>query len=262
MPKGLAPRPPLELIRFTGLRDQTVFERTGQENFKYVLDLGALGPSGKILEVGSGCGKLAIPLTDYLGAEGTYEGFDIAKTGIDWCDRTITPSYPNFRFRHFDIFNKKYNPSGRQRAAEFRFPFSDASFDLAVLFSVFTHMLPLDMGGFLGEIARVLKRGGKSVISYYLFDEKLLAEQIAGKENPFFHMMDDGKNIRLEFRHEFAPGCRILSQELPELACAYEEQHILRVYQTHEMRIEKIHYGRWCGRPNPLSHQDLIVAMR
>ena len=62
-----------------------------------------LKPSDKVLDVGCGNGKLGIVLTKYLTAEGSYDGFDIVATAINWCSENITPKCPNFRFRHADV---------------------------------------------------------------------------------------------------------------------------------------------------------------
>ena len=45
-------------------------------------------------------------LTQFLDAPGSYEGLDIVDVGIDWCQRTITPRFPRFRFHLADVFNR------------------------------------------------------------------------------------------------------------------------------------------------------------
>ena len=49
---------------------------------------------------------------------------------------------------------------GTVAASEFVFPFADASFDFVSLTSVFTHMLPVDLEHYAGQIARVLRPEG------------------------------------------------------------------------------------------------------
>ena len=48
------------------------------------------------------------------------------------------------------------------KASEYTFPYEDGEFDVVVLTSVFTHMLPDDVAHYLDEIARVLKPGGRA----------------------------------------------------------------------------------------------------
>ena len=120
-----------------------------------------------MLAVGSGIGRKTFLLTDYLNHEGSYQGLDIVKTAIDWCTERITCKYPCFKFQLIDVFNQHYNPTGRYKASEYRFPFPDESFDFAVLCSVFTHMLAEDVEHYLCEVARVLKTGGRCPISFF-----------------------------------------------------------------------------------------------
>ena len=53
---------------------------------------------------------MAIPLTNFLDPQGSYEGFDIVPLGIHWCRDNITQCYPNFQFRLLDVRNSSYNP--------------------------------------------------------------------------------------------------------------------------------------------------------
>lgn len=76
-------RPPMIPPRrkiFTGSGD---FLQTGQEFLRYFKDLGHLKPNHRVLDVGSGIGRMAIPLTSYLNHEGSYEGFDIVPMGVE-----------------------------------------------------------------------------------------------------------------------------------------------------------------------------------
>ncbi len=144
-------------INFAGAGD---FKEIGGEFLQYFIELGELKPNGKVLDVGCGIGRMAVPLTNYLTDGGTYEGFDIVADGINWCRKEISPKYPNFHFQSADIYNKEYNPKGKYKASEYKFPYGDESFDFVFLTSVFTHTLPNDMENYFSEIARVLKRGG------------------------------------------------------------------------------------------------------
>jgi SAM-dependent methyltransferase len=89
------------------------FYEDGLEFFQYLIRFGRLKPSDHVLEIGCGIGKTALPLTKYLGSEGSYDGFDIVPLGVEWCRTRITRKYPNFKFRTVNIFNSAYNPRGR-----------------------------------------------------------------------------------------------------------------------------------------------------
>ncbi len=180
----------------TGLRDPFIppnwlhsvgdlgFKEVGEEFFKYFVNLGGLRPHQRVLDVGSGTGRMALPLTKYL-KDGSYEGLDIVAPSVEWCQKTYTSRYPNFRFHFSDIYNKEYNPDGKFKASEYRFPFESASFDFVFLTSVFTHMLPQDMENYLSEIARVLKSDGRVFITYFLLNPESL-ELIRANASKFF----------------------------------------------------------------------------
>jgi SAM-dependent methyltransferase len=105
---------------------------------------------------------MALPLAGYLNREGRYAGFDVSRSAIAWCTENISGSHPNFDFRVVDIQNGVYNPKGRFKSSDLRFPYPDGSFDVVLLASVFTHMLPQDVRHYLYEIVRVLKPGGRT----------------------------------------------------------------------------------------------------
>lgn len=65
--------------------------------------------------MGCGIGRMAIPLTEYLSEEGSYEGFDVVRRGVKWCQENITTRCPNFRFRLADVYNELTIPRGNTR---------------------------------------------------------------------------------------------------------------------------------------------------
>ena len=161
----------------------------GQEFLGYFTGLCELQPSDHVLDVGCGVGRMAIPLVDYLGSGGRYEGFEnVADDGTNWCTENISVRYPNFSFAHADIYNARYNPGGSIQSAEFVFPYEDESFDFAFATSVFTHMLPADVEHYLLEIARVLKPTGRTLTTFFLLNEESLRLMAAGRgRNAFPH---------------------------------------------------------------------------
>ena len=237
--------PPKSMI-FIGDGD---FEQTGREFKKYFIELANLQPNSCVLDVGCGIGRMAIPLTDYLSAEGEYWGFDIVKKGIVWCKNRISSRFGNFHFLHSDIYNKRYNPKGKMRARDFRFPFNDGTYDLVFLTSVFTHMLPPDLENYLSEISRVLKAEGKCLITFFLMNEE--------SEN----LVRSGRS-KLDFKHKMQ-DCLTISEDDPERAIAYGEEFVLELFEKHGLRIAgPIRYGSWCGRERFVTYQDLIIVTR
>jgi SAM-dependent methyltransferase len=238
---------PPRSMTFVGVGD---FVAIGREFREYFIDLGGLGPDEKVLDVGCGIGRMAVPLTEYLSAEGGYWGFDVVKSGIDWCNANIAPKFPNFRFQHSDVHNRHYNAAGSLAAREYRFPFPDRFFDFVFVTSVFTHMLPPELERYVSEIGRVLRPGGRCLATFFLLNSESRA------------LLGEGRS-RLEFRFAPAPQCLSISEDDPEAAIAYDEDYVRRVFAGSGLRIRQpAHYGGWCERQPYLSHQDILVADR
>jgi len=70
---------PSQGLLFVGGGD---FKKIGQKFLIYFIEYGKLAPTEKVLDVGCGIGRMAVPLTDYLNPQGSYEGFDVFKEGI------------------------------------------------------------------------------------------------------------------------------------------------------------------------------------
>ena len=225
------------------------FHEHGAAFASLLVDLGGLKPDGAVLDVGCGIGRVAVPLTRYLNAQGRYEGLDVDPESIAWCESAISRRYPNFRFHLIDVANKGYRPEGKMHAASYRFPFDSSSFDLVFLKSVFTHMLVDEVPNYLTEVARVTKPGGRCLITFFLINEeshRLLAEGKARRSFPFDYGV-----------------YRIENQDRPTNAVAYNEAFVRDLYHQSGLRIEEsVHLGSWRGREDAHFAQDIIVAFK
>ncbi len=94
----------------------------GLENFRLLLDKCGLSRDAKVLEIGSGIGRNALPLTAFLAADGSYDGFDVMKVGIDYCTDHVTSRFGNFHFTWIDLQSTLYNEAGAQKAGNSSFP--------------------------------------------------------------------------------------------------------------------------------------------
>jgi ubiquinone/menaquinone biosynthesis C-methylase UbiE len=236
--------PPRSMI-FIGDGD---YKKTGDEFLLYFKELGALLPDDKVLDVGCGIGRMSVPLTDYLSENGAYYGFDIVKKGVDWCKSNISTRYKNFHFEHSNIYNKMYNPSGSEKSAEYRFKYEDDSFDFIFLTSVFTHMYLEDINKYLNEISRVLKPGGRCLITFFLINEISQTLIMSGlSTQKLIYQLDDGSYIK--------------DKNIPENAIGFKEEKIKMIFKNNSLRIlNPIYYGSWCGRKEFKSYQDIIIA--
>jgi SAM-dependent methyltransferase len=223
------------------------YESIGAEFLDYFVRLGQLAPDDRVLDVGCGVGRMAATLTTFVSSSGSYEGFDVVPSGIEWCQANITPRHRNFQFRTVDIFNKTYNPHGRVRAEDFEFPYPSDSFDFVFMTSVFTHMMADAVERYLSETVRVLRRGRRALITWFILNQESKG------------LIHDGRS-RMSFPH--ARGVlSLMDEKLPEMNVAFEESFVRDAYTQAGMRIsEPIWWGGWCGRRNPLSFQDVVIG--
>ena len=162
------PLPGEELQLGVGPEKGAEYLGIGQVVRDAVLKQTDLPPTGSVLDIGCGSGRMARQFVDHLKPPGRYVGMEIQRRFVDWCNENIAPANPAFEFYHQDIYNGAYNPEGKYRASEYRFPFEDESFDAIILYSVFTHLLQADADNYLREIARLLKPGGRCYSTWYL----------------------------------------------------------------------------------------------
>ena len=192
-----------------------------------------------VLDVGCGQGRMARPLVDYLSG-GTYNGFDIVKSGIDWC-HTHYKDVPNFTFQHANIKNERYNKDGDVAAKDYVFPFEDNSFDFVFLTSVFTHMFKEDVQNYLSEIHRVLKPGGRSLITWFI--------------------MRDGGSPDLDFAHIYDEVTWTTLKSNPEAALAFDRNFVVGLYQQCGLTAPKILEGHWATKGGR-SYQDTLLGYK
>src|SRR5262245_55753272 len=75
----LDPQAPPRRLRFVGDGD---FAAIGREFAGYLRTYAGLSPDHRVLDVGCGIGRIAVPLLDYLSERGSYDGFDIVPRAI------------------------------------------------------------------------------------------------------------------------------------------------------------------------------------
>jgi SAM-dependent methyltransferase len=168
----MLPLPPENLRVWVGpFADAELFRNSGEETVHAINELCGLKPDAHVLEIGCGCGRIAAALAPHLSERGSYDGFDVAAPLVNWCRQELQPRLPRFRFELTDeVRALGHNPAGSKSAAEFEFPYANGGFDLAILSSVLTHMLPEGIENYLRQTARVLGSGGSAFISVFLFD--------------------------------------------------------------------------------------------
>lgn len=125
-------------------------------------------PEYRILEIGCGSGRMAIPFKNYF-TTGRYVGVDISEKAIKWAQDALGDNC--LRFQHIDIANEWYRPGAGACVEESRLPFEDKSFDFIFLASVFTHLRASEAVAYLKDISRLLTPNGAVISTWFLLDD-------------------------------------------------------------------------------------------
>jgi SAM-dependent methyltransferase len=225
------------------------FKKAGARFLNAAVEAG-LEPHHRLLDLGCGVGRLAVAVSQYLDDRGSYVGLDTDREAIELCNEWIGSRLPQFTFVWADVFNTTYNRKARAKAARYRFPFDDDSFDFVFSNSLFTHLVPDDALNYFREIGRVLKPGGRTVNTIFLLNEESLA-------------LVEGGESRQGVLHEFGELARVKRPDRPEAWIALDEEFVRRAHEEARLELERVRYGAWSGREESgpgFGSKDIMVA--
>jgi ubiquinone/menaquinone biosynthesis C-methylase UbiE len=224
------------------------FQAVGAEFLGHFIRKGGLLPESRVLDIGCGIGRMAVPLTQYLDNEkGSYRGIDPVAGGINWCQKMISAVYPNFEFRHLDIAHSLYNPKGEINGLELVLPFESRQFDFIIMTSVVTHLPDEEVSAYLREVERVLAPGGR------LFMTAFVADKLA-QENPF-----KKRDARLGFQRYDEGPCWFVPELPPLAAVAFDDGFLDTALTRAGLSVATKSFGHWRGAPAD-HYQDLFIA--
>ena len=239
--------PPLSLRRMVGepgwqLRGEDFFFMGCHLAEKLQRDAG-LCASSQVLDLGSGCGRLAVPLTRILAAGGSYVGIEVSAVAVAWCRQAISAAYPNFEFLHSDIHNSLYNPRGTIAPGKFVFPVNTGSFDVVIASSIFTHLLPAALANYFAQCARALRPRGRLFATFFL--------QESGLTTP---------TGDINFAFQFGDAVRVADLRRPEAAISYSAEWLTDLAARSSLRfVPPARLGSWTGRPMDYTWQDVML---
>ncbi len=205
--------PPMRYISRTGCNDVVspyFFYLTHGVNFwLYAFARGWASLDSRIVDIGCGCGKSAVALRDfdYMGERfgGEYFGFDVDSEMVVWCQQNFDAA--RFTFRTVAAYSSVYNPVGASNAEVRLEGCADASIDLVMSQSLFSHLLERELRAYVKEAARVLRTGGIMTMTFFCMDDLRALKLLGG---------------RWTFAHKLG-AAYIENERYPEAAVAYDK---------------------------------------
>lgn len=216
------PLPPPEL-RFMG-EDDKKFVSIGNGLVRSLVSRAGLEPSSKVLDLGSGYGRLTHALLRTGWWDGDYVGIDLSQKHINWCNQNLGSDRVRFLFR--DLANDRYNPKGTVQPVDLTIPVEDV--DVMALFSVFTHMWPTDIEAYLRLASSVLAPDGTMYATFFVFDWRWRLSDLLGRsERP------------LPNRH--SSWCRYMTADDPLHVIAYKQEWITSACREAGLQVVDVH---------------------
>lgn len=226
------------------------FLKQGIHQLDLLKEYAALNSGQNVLDIGSGIGRTAVALKSFLNSKSKYEGFDVVEKGVRWCQKNISKDFPNFNFTYTPLNNDLYFLSDK-KADKFNFPYSDSEFDTVFLFSVFTHMQPLEVQNYLNEIRRVLKPNGKCLSTVFSYNDS----------NEAFIASENSEYV-FPFKRE---GYRLMNEKVPSANIAFSENKFNEMLKESGLKLTTQVNGTWKKSSSPnnknklQSFQDVFV---
>ncbi|MEM7333622.1 MAG: class I SAM-dependent methyltransferase [Chloroflexota bacterium] len=211
-----------------------------------------------ILDIGCGTGLLGIASEPFVGQGGKYIGLDVRGKDIDFC-RQHYPS-ENFEFVHFEVNNPAYT-SGQQ-STHLKWPVESGTIDIATALSVWTHLKEEDAIFYFREIGRVLKPGGKAIVTFFLLDEtyeKSLPLRSNAKGR--FHLTAQDKWVFDQSSYGSDAWRHPKWAEVPESAIGVTNAGFERIVEDSGLKLIEQHHGNWKEMPG-VFFQDVCIFQK
>ncbi len=241
--------PDLNIRAWVGPFDEECYFSSGKEQTEKIKYLLSIKPDSQVLDLGCGCGRIAIHFLDYLSPQGKYLGIDNNTNLLSFCTGYIAPLNENFKFEYIDVYNGEYAPEGKLKCHEVVLPLENDSVDVVIMWSVFTHMYLYDIDPYLKEIHRVLKLGGRFISSFNLYNDFIENQIVMNKSH-------------LDIRYKINDDSFSLNKEVPEQGFAHREDRVIECYTKNDLTIKQITYGVWSNKELLGEFHDYIIAQK
>lgn len=241
--------PPVPLMQTIGSHDATHFRDNGARFFRDISNRLLLTEDSTVLDLGCGCGRMAIPFVNFLSA-GRFYGCDVWPEGVAWCSDNLTaqgnatfhvqPAANNYYYENFDPSKKN----------DFKLPWlPDRTLDASYAISVFTHLIAEDAQNYLSELARATKPGGLAYLTFFIIDKYFMAyRQKTGLHTMVTESATD-------------PGC-FYAYSGQDFFGGFTVAVLQRMFAQAGWQVVSFDTGSWAAKPGALNYQDTFILER
>ena len=233
--------PPDHLIVHPG-GDRNNFLPIGKWYADMWYDMGLMDKRSHVLDIGCSVGRIAIPLTQIVGS---YCGFDVVASCIDFDKSVITKAHPNFEFRYHPVRNTYYAGDNTGDPAVVPFPYPSGEFDFCYAVSVFTHMGTTEaFKHYIKEAARVLRIGGRACFTFFFSNSERPTSTI--------HFPDVVEENRL----------RVHQRGNPDVISAFDVRFVCEIAHAAGLATDEIRIGSWAEGKYEMQYQDILFLTK
>jgi SAM-dependent methyltransferase len=239
--------PPVWMMNKIGSHSAEHFKKTSSWSFVELVRRGKLSSFSRIIDIGSGCGRLAIPFS-LLVKDGDYFGTDVFEEGLEWCAKNVSTRNPKFKFflqevEHNYYFGGEIKPSTRMSLS-----FAESSsIDLVFALSVFTHLVEEDAEKYFQEVSRCLNRDGIAYLTAFIIDERF------------------GEFVQRSGLHtavkEVTAG-HYQAYEGQDFFAGYTFDRWRTLIERSGLEITGFDPGTWAEKPGALHYQDTFIVTK
>ncbi len=209
----------------------------------------------KILDIGCGTGLLGISSEPFIYDGGTYTGIDVIEYDINFCKNHFKQS--NYNFIHFDVLNPTY---ARKQSNERKpWPLQNNSYDLITALSVWTHLNEKDSIFYFKEINRVLKEGGKAIITFFYLDD-CYSNSLNFRSNAIsrFHSTNQNKWLFTESAYGSKNWFSPKWVKNAEDAIGINKEGLNILIKESNLKLINYYSGNWKEKPG-VYFQDILI---
>ena len=208
-----------------------------------------------VLDVGCGTGLLGIASEPFIGQGGKYIGLAVAMGDVEFCRGHYSPE--SYEFVHFDMKNPAYAPGQKSEISSW--PVEAGGVDLVTALSVWTHLDADDSLFYLEEVSRVLRPGGKAIITFFVLDEayRESLEKRSDREGRF-HATSQNRWIFDQPAYGSNDWLYPSWAKVPEAAIGVTEAGLDRLLSSSGLRLIEKYPGNWKEAPG-MYFQDTLI---